>query len=101
MMEDYGVDESEDLDLLEINVAGQPATWAGFARGSGMVYLQGDLHPLGSSLALLKAAKEHVPYVAVNAVRVLFPGEWLRAECMHDADRCRVIDNMSRFVRGQ
>ena len=95
----FGVEDSEDLDLMEIRVHDKPNSWAGVSA-SGMVYLQGDLHPLGSATALIKAAKENVPYVSVSAVRVLYPSEWLRAECMHDADRTRVIDNLCGFVRG-
>ena len=98
---DHGVEDSEDLDLLEVRIGEQPVSWAGITRPGGDVYLQGDLHPLGSATALIKAAKEHVPYVAVSAVRVLYPAEWLRSECLHDRDRLRVIDNLERFVRGQ
>ena len=100
-MSDYGIDESEDLDLMEIQSGGARVGWAGIAKGSGTVYLPGDLHCLGSYSALFKAAKEHVPYVAVSAVNVLFPADWLRGECMHDVDRLRVIGNMESFIRGQ
>jgi hypothetical protein len=98
---DYGVDESEDLDLIEIRTGETRVGWAGFAKGSGLVYLGGDLHPLGSYTALLKAAKEHVPYVAVSAVNVLFPADWLRGECLGDVDRQRIIGNLEAYVRGQ
>lgn len=99
--EQSDVDETEDLDLMEIRVGEQRVSWAGITRPGGDVYLQGDIHPLGSATALIKAAKDHVPYVAVSAVQVLYPSEWLRAECLHDMDRLRVIGNLERFVRGQ
>lgn len=92
---------TEDMDLMEIRVADQRATWAGITRPDGHVYLQGDLHPLGSATAMLTAAKANVPYAAVNAVTVLYPAEWLAAECLHDHDRLRVIANLCAFVRGQ
>lgn len=90
---------SEDLIILAIKGAGiQPGLHAGISE-SGDVYLPGDIHPLGSASALLTAARMHVPYVAVSAVQVLFPAEWLRAECLHDMDRQRVITNMENLVR--
>lgn len=101
MSNDFDVDEAEDLDLMEVKMGENHVGWAGITRPGGEVYLQGDLHALGSATALIKAAKEHIPYVAVSSVRVLFPAEWLRAECLHDADRLRIIDNLVRFVRGQ
>ena len=95
------VEDSEDLDLMEIRAGDVPVGWAGITRPGGEVYLGGDLHPLGSYKALQLASVLHVPYVAVTAVRVLFPAEWLRGECLHDADRLRVIDNMCAVVRRQ
>lgn len=99
--EQSDVDEAEDLDLMEVKVGERRVSWAGITRPGGDVYLQGDLHPLGSATALIKAAKDHVPYVAVSAVQVLYPSEWLRAECLHDMDRLRVIGQLESFVRGQ
>lgn len=96
---DYGVDESEDLALMALKVGDVEVANAGVAK-SGIVYLQGDIHPQGSFAALMKAARSHVPYVAVSAVSVLFPADWLRAECMGDPDRVRIIDNAVAFVRG-
>jgi hypothetical protein len=101
MSNEFDTDESEDLDLMQLCIPGQAVTWAGITRPGGNVYLQGDLHALGSATALIKAAKEHVPYVPVSAVQVLFPAEWLAAECLHDTDRLRVIANLSSFVRSQ
>lgn len=93
------VEDSEDLIILAIKGRGvQPGLHAGISA-SGVVYLQGDLHPLGSASALLTAAKQHVPYVAISAVQVLYPADWLRGECAHDADRLRVIGNMEELVR--
>lgn len=97
----FGVDETEELDLMEVRMGEMRVGWAGLARGSGLVYLAGDTHPLGSATALIKAAKERIPYVAVSAVNVLFPADWLRGECLGDPDRLRIIDNLERFVRGQ
>lgn len=101
MSEDYGVDESEDCDVMEIKIGENKVGLAGFARGSGTIYLGGDLHPLGSFAALMRAAQQHVPYMSTSAVNALFPSDWLRAECMADADRLRVIGNLEAFVRGQ
>lgn len=97
---DYEVDETEDLDLIEIKVGDQKVATVGIVKNTGMVYLPGDIHCLGSYTALFKAAKEHVPYVAVSAVSVLFPSSWLRGECLHDPDRQRIIDNFERLARG-
>lgn len=96
---DYDVDEMEDLDLMEIRSSDQKVGLAGVSE-SGGVYLAGDLHPLGSASALLAAAHAHVPYVSVSAVCVLYPAEWLRGECLGNADRLRIIDNLVAFVRG-
>jgi hypothetical protein len=95
----FDTEEDEDLDLMEIRAGDVPVQWMGVSS-SGLVYLQGDLHPDGSAIALLKAAKTHVPYVAVSAVRVLFPADWLAGECAHDMDRLRVIQNAVAFARG-
>ena len=101
MSNDFDTDEADELSLMEIRIPGQQVSWAGITVPDGHVYLQGDIHPLGSATALIKAAREHVPYVAVSAVQVLFPAEWLAAECLHDHDRLRVIANLSSFVRSQ
>ena len=93
------VEESEDIIILGIQGAGvHPGMHAGISA-SGDVYLPGDIHPLGSASALLTAARHHVPYVAVSAVQVLYPSDWLRSECLHDYDRLRVIGNMEELVR--
>ena len=96
---DYDTDMEEDLDLVELQVAGTKAATVGIVKNTGMVYIPGDLHPLGSFAALMLAAKEHVPYVAVTAISVLFPAEWIRAACLHDQDRQRVIDNLEKHAR--
>lgn len=100
-MSDYETDEAEEVSWMELQVAGQPVCWVGVTHPDGYVYLNGDLHPLGSATALIKAAKEHVPYVALSAVRVMFPAEWLAAECLHDEDRLRVINNLIAEARRQ
>lgn len=100
-MEDYGVEEAEEIDLMELQVAGQRVCWVGVTRPSGEVYIPGDVHPLGSYKAMQLARVMKVPYVPVSAVYVLFPAEWLRAECLHDPDRLRIIANMVADARGQ
>lgn len=90
-------EETEDLTIIEIN-GGPVPVYAG-VTSSGEVYLRGDLHPLGSASALIAAAAQHVPYVAITAVHVLFPADWLRGECLHDVDRLRIIGNMEQMVR--
>lgn len=95
---DHDYDETENVDLYQIHVGGNPVMTVGVSE-SGLIFIRGDLHPLGSSTALLKAAVEHVPYIAVTAVEVLFPAEWLRAECAHDADRLRIIWNIESMAR--
>lgn len=97
-MTDYDTDETEDLNIIEIN-GGLAPVYAGVTT-SGDVYLRGDIHPLGSASALIAAAAQHVPYVAITAVQVLFPSNWLRGECLHDMDRLRIIGNMEQMVRG-
>lgn len=99
--EQHDVDEAEEVDLMEIRAGDQPVGWAGITRPSGHVYLSGDLHPQGSSSAMLVARLQDVPYISVSAVRVLFPAEWLAAECLHDHDRLRVIANLVSWVRSQ
>jgi len=97
---DYDTDESEDVDVIEIQMAGRRVGLAGFARGSGTVYLTGDLHPMGAFPALMAAAKQQVPYMSTTSINALFPSDWLRAECLADTDRLRVIANLEEFVRG-
>jgi hypothetical protein len=99
MSDEFDTDDHEDLDLHEVRVGDQPAMMIGVAQPSGLIYVRGDLHPLGSASALLTAAKQQVPYVALSAVEVLFPLEWLRGECIHDRDRQRVLANIESFVR--
>lgn len=90
-------EEAEDLNIVEIQ-GGPGPVYAGITDG-GDVYLQGDIHPLGSASALISAAAQQVPYVAISAVRVLFPADWLRGECLHDLDRLRIISNAEAIVR--
>ena len=90
-------EEAEDLNIVEIQ-GGPSPLYAGVTDG-GEVFLQGDIHPLGSATALITAAAQHVPYVAISAVQVLFPADWLRGECLHDMDRLRIIGNMEQMVR--
>lgn len=94
------VEDSEDLHLIAVHVAGHGQVQTAGISESGIVYIRGDIHPLGSQKALALASVMHVPYVAVSAVEVLFPSDWLRAECLHDADRLRVIGEAEAFVRG-
>ncbi len=98
-MDDYDTDNTEDVDLHEVRVGGAPAMTVGIAPKSGAVYLRGDLHPLGSASALLAAARHGVPYIALSAVEVLYPSDWLKGECLHDADRLRVIANIENYAR--
>ncbi len=96
----FETDDDEDVSLIEIQVKGQKVATAGVSE-SGVVYLRGDVHPLGSASALLTAAVHQVPYIEVSAVEVLYPADWLKAECLHDQDRMRIISNAEAFVRGQ
>lgn len=98
---DFDVDEAEDVDLMQIKIGENKVTEAGIARASGIVYLNGDIHPKGAFASLMLACKQHIPYVYTSAVSALFPSDWLRAECLHDADRLRVISNLENFIRGQ
>lgn len=96
---DYEIDEdSESVDVIEIQHSGHKVGLAGVSE-SGVVYLSGDLHPYGASGALLQAAKEHVPYISTSSVNALFPVDWLRGACLHDADRLRVLGNLEKFAR--
>lgn len=98
MTPDFDTDETEDVSLHEVRVGGTLVHHIGISE-SGTVYIKGDLHPLGSHSALLKAAAQHVPYIAVSAVEVLYPSDWLRAECAGDMDRQRVITNIENYAR--
>lgn len=97
----HDVEDAEEVDLMEVRAGEQVVGWVGVSRPEGHVYLGGDLHPYGSASAMLVAKLQNVPYIAVSAVRVLFPAEWLRAECLADADRVRVIDNLVSWARSQ
>lgn len=96
---DFDSDEEEGLALFDLKVGENTVGTYGVGEKSGDIYVSGELHPLGAYSALLQAAKEHVPYVAVSAVHVLYPLDWLRAECMHDQDRLRVFNNLEREIR--
>lgn len=94
----FETEETEDVQIVGIVMDDRPICDAGITA-SGVVYLRGDIHPLGSEKALALAAVLHVPHIAVNAVSVLFPADWLRGECMADPDRIRIIDNQEALVR--
>lgn len=94
------VEDSEDLHLIGVHVAGIGEVQTAGISASGDVYLRGDIHPLGSQKALALAQVMHIPYVAVSAVEVLFPADWLMAECLADADRVRIIGEAVALVRG-
>lgn len=91
--------EEEDVTLTEISIGQSPAMTVGVGDKSGDIYVRGDLHPLGSASALLTAAALHIPYISLSAVEVLYPLDWLRAECAHDRDRLRVLTNLESLVR--
>ena len=91
-------DSTEDVELTEVKVGDAPAMTIGVSA-SGVVFILGDLHPRGSASALLTAAAQHVPYIALSAVEVLYPSEWLRGECLGDLDRMRIITNIENFAR--
>lgn len=93
------IEESEDLHLIGIHLAGYGEIQTAGVSASGDVFLRGDIHPLGSFKALQLAQVMHIPYVAVNAVEVLYPADWLRAECLADAERVSRIDNAVNFLR--
>ena len=93
------VEEYEDMDLIEVRAGEHQVVGTVGISASGTVYVAGDLHPLGSATALIRAAQDGVPYVAVSAVEVLYPAEWLRGECLHDGDRQRVIAGLERVAR--
>lgn len=89
---DYG----DAVDLLEIQNSGVKVCLAG-RSAAGSVYLQGDI--VGSPAAvLIKAVGEGVPYLLVGGDQILFSGNWIRSQCLHDVDRLRVIDNLSAIV---
>ncbi len=96
----YETEDSEEVDIIEIWMGEQRVGLAGIARASGHVFLGGDLHPLGAFPALMLAAKQQVPYMSTSSVNCLFPSDWLRAECLADPERLRVIDNLEKFIRG-
>ncbi|MCA0214528.1 MAG: hypothetical protein LCH79_15290 [Proteobacteria bacterium] len=99
MNQDFDTELEEDVTLTGIQVSGGPSMTVGVGDRSGDIYVRGDLHPLGSASALLTAAAQHIPYVALSAVEVLYPLDWLKGECAHDIDRLRVLANLESFVR--
>ena len=100
-MNSYDQTESEeDVELTEVRAGPlAPAMTIGVGSQSGDIFVRGDLHPLGSASALLTAAAQHVPYIAISAVEVLFPLDWLKGECLHDPDRMRILFNLEKYVR--
>lgn len=99
-MNQYDQTEAEeDVDLTEVRAGDAPAMTIGVGAQTGDIFVRGDLHPLGSATALLTAAAQHIPYIALSAVEVLFPLDWLKGECLHDVDRLRVLVNIESFVR--
>lgn len=94
------VELTEDLLLIEVMAGGVKAQSAG-VTADGHVFLAGDIHPLGSFSAMMRASQQDVPYVAVSAVEVLFPADWLAGECLADLDRLRIIANAEAFARQQ
>jgi hypothetical protein len=93
--------DGDFVDLMEIKAGDNVVSWVGIAQPDDDVFLQSDIHCLGSAVALIRAAKAGVPYVHVDTDRVLVPAAWLRAESRSDADRVRVIDNLTAFVLDQ
>jgi hypothetical protein len=91
-------DSTEDVELTEVKVGDAPAMTIGVSA-SGLIFIRGDIHPLGSATALLTAAARGVPYIALSAVEVLYPSNWLRGECMGDLDRMRIITNIENYAR--
>lgn len=90
--------DSENVVLIEVQAQGVKVCDAGVSD-SGVVFLPGDLHPLGSFAALMQAAKANVPFISNSAVSTLYPADWLRGECLQNTDRLRIIGNMEALVR--
>lgn len=92
-------DGMEEVDVVNVMIGENKVGTAGICRESGTVYLGGDLHPLGSFAAIMKAYKEDIPYISTGAVNAMFPSDWLRGECLADPERLRVIGNLEKFLR--
>lgn len=97
MAYEFGFDEVEDISLFGLATPLGEAP-VGVTTG-GDVFVSADLHPLGAAKALALCDVMHVPFVNYNAVTVLVPADWIKAEALHDSDRQRIIDNIESIVR--
>lgn len=96
----YEVDEdTEEVHVFELQVGGQKVGLVGVAPASGHVFVSGDLHPEGAFSALMRAAKEYVPYISTSSVNALFPSDWIKGQCLHDRDRLMIVDNLEKLAR--
>jgi len=99
MAYEFGFDDVEDIALfgLKTDLGEAPV---GVTTG-GDVFVSAELHPLGAAKALALCDVLHIPFVNYNAVTVLVPADWIKAEALHDSDRQRVLENIEALVRGR
>ena len=97
MAYEFGVDDVEDIALFGLKTQFGEAP-VGVTTG-GDVFVSADLHPLGAAKALALCDVMHIPFVSYNAVTVLVPADWIKAETLHDSDRQRVLENIERLIR--
>ena len=97
MAYEFGFDEVEDIALFGLKTQFGDAP-VGVTTG-GDVFVSAELHPLGAAKALALCDVMHIPFVNYNAVTVLVPADWIKAETLHDSDRQRVIENIESLIR--
>ena len=97
MAYEFGTEDVEDIHMFGLRTQLGEAP-VGVTTG-GDVFVSADLHPLGAAKALALCDVMHIPFVSYNAVTVLVPADWIKAECLHDSDRQRILDNIERMVR--
>lgn len=89
-----------DADIYEIKTDLGSITYA--VDTNGLIYLNGDLHPGGSSQAIAEALAQDIGWINVNAVGAYFPLPWLVSLCDgRYPDRIVVMAGLERYIRGR
>jgi hypothetical protein len=98
MMENPTID-IDDAEVFELDGTG--VTYA--VDTSGMVYLNGDLHPRGGPAAILEALAEDIAWIPMDAINAYFPLPWMVQKCDNGVspERMEVMLNLVQAIRGK
>lgn len=98
-MSDHFTDEIADAQVFEL--MGTGITYV--VDTTGMVYLNGDMHPRGGPAAISEALAEDIAWIPLDAINAYFPLPWMVAKCDNGVspERMVAMKNLVDAIRGK